>query len=103
MQSGPIVTAVVRREGFGSVPLALLRGFAIYALTSAVLMWILQQIPGMAYWHRVTVVTAVGLAAGLLCRLTDWNWHGYSTGYTLVNIADHLVGGSLVGLVLAAL
>jgi hypothetical protein len=103
MQSGPIVTAIVQRGGFGSVPLALLRAFAIYALTSGVLMWVLRQTAPPAYWHGVAVVTAVGLASGLMCRLTDWNWHGYSTDYTLVNIADHVVGAFLVGLVLAAL
>jgi hypothetical protein len=34
MQRRPIVTAVIARDGFGSVPLAVLRAFVIYAMTA---------------------------------------------------------------------
>lgn len=103
MKTGPIVTAIVQRSGFGSVPLAMLRAFIIYSAMSAVLMFLLLQTSGDAYWNKVVFVAAVGLAAGLTCRAVDWNWHGYSTAYTLVNIADHVVGAFLVGLALARL
>lgn len=48
-------------------------------------------------------VAVIGLAAGLICRLPDWNWHGYSAAYTAVCMADHVVGSALVGLALAAI
>jgi hypothetical protein len=48
-------------------------------------------------------VAGVGLAAALLRRLPGWNWHGYSTSYTLVSAADHIVGGVIAGAVLAAI
>jgi len=104
MMSGPIVTAIVQREGFGSVPMAMLRAYVIYAAAGAVMTWVvLQANGGASYWDRVGVATAMGLAAGLICRLPDWNWHGYSSGYTAVNVIDHTVGAFLVGLALAAL
>jgi hypothetical protein len=102
MRRGPVVTAVIQRDGFGSVPLAILRAFVIYVAAAAVLTWLLQQVGGAPYWQQVRIVTAVGLAAALICRLPDWNWHGYSTSFTLVHVADHVVGAFLVGLGLAA-
>jgi hypothetical protein len=101
MMTGPIVTAVVQRGGFGSVPLAMARAFAIYATLALVLTWLLLQASGLSYWNKVAFVVGVTLAAGLMCRLTDWNWHGYSTAFTLVQVADHIVSGFLMGLALA--
>ena len=103
MTSGPIVTAVVNRNGFGSVPAAMARAYVIYAIGAGVIAWLLQQTGGLTYWERTAFVTGVGLAAGLICRLPDWNWHGYSTSYTAVCVADHVVGAFLLGLALAAL
>ena len=102
MMSGPIVTAIVQRGGFGSVPLAMLRAFAIYAVAGSVMTWVAIKTDGQ-YWDSVGVVTAMGLAAGLICRVTDWNWHGYSSAYTAVNVMDHTVGALLMGLGLAAI
>ena len=101
MQSGPIVTAVINRHGFGSVPMAMARAFVIYAATGAVLGWLLHFTNGLTFWERTAFVTGVGVAAGLMCRLSDWNWHGYSTSYTAVWMADHVIGAFLVGLALA--
>ena len=101
MIDGPIVTAVVQRNGFGSVPLAMARAFIIYMLSSLVLTWLLINSSQSSYWDRVIFVATIGLAAGLICRLPDWNWHGYSTAYALVNVIDHTAGALLVGLALA--
>jgi hypothetical protein len=101
MKSGPVVTAVVARDGFGSVPAAMARAFVIYAVAAAILAWLLLQTSGLSYWGKVEFATAAGLLAGAICRLPDWNWHGYSTSYTAVCVADHAVGGFLVGLALA--
>jgi hypothetical protein len=101
MQSGPVVTAIVARDGFGSVPAALARGFVIYAIAAAVIAWLLMHTTGLSYWQKAGFSMGVGLAAGAICRLPDWNWHGYSTSYTLVCVADHAIGGFLVGLALA--
>jgi hypothetical protein len=101
MIDGPIVTAVVQRHGFGSVPLAMARAFLIYMMSSAVLTWLLMMSHQPTYWERVLFVAVIGLAAGLICRLPDWNWHGYSTAYSLVNVVDHTAGAFLVGLALA--
>lgn len=103
MVEGPLVTAIVQRNGFGSVPMAMLRAFLIAAMAGALLTWLLLQTTGLSYVERVTFVAAIGLAVGLVSRLPDWNWHGYSTAFTIVCVADHVAGGFLVGLGIAAL
>jgi hypothetical protein len=102
MVAGPIVTAIVQRNGFGSVPMAMLRAYIIYMLASVAITWLLLQSPQLGYWQQVAFVGVVGLSAAFICRLPDWNWHGYSTDYTAVNVADHVVGAVLLGLALAA-
>ena len=101
MIAGPIVTAIVQRDGFGSVPMAMLRAFVIAAALSLVIAWLLLQTVGLTYWHRVAFVSAIGLASGMMCRLPDWNWHGYPTSFTAVQMCDHVVGAFLLGLALA--
>jgi hypothetical protein len=103
MQIGPIVTAIVQRDGFGSVPAAMLRALVIYVVASGLMTWLLLHTSGLSYAEKVLFVGAVGLAAGLICRLPDWNWHGYSTSYTVVAVADHVVGAIIVGLVIGRL
>jgi hypothetical protein len=102
MVAGPIVTAIVQRDGFGSVPMAMLRAYIIYMLASGAVTWLLLQSPQLRYWQQVAFVGVAGLSAALTCRLPDWNWHGYPTDYTAVNVADHVVGGVLLGLALAS-
>src|ERR1051326_4182782 len=92
MTTGPIATIIVQRDGFGSVPMAMVRAFAIYAASGAALTWLLLQTTGLSYWHRVSVVAVIGLAAGVMCRLTDWTWQGYPASYTLVGVTDQVMG-----------
>jgi len=101
MKTGPIITTIVQRTGFGSVPLAMLRAFVIYALASGVMSWLILRVSMTGYVDRTLFVCAITGVAGLLCRMTDWNWHGYSTSYTLVCVADLLVSGILTGLALS--
>jgi hypothetical protein len=101
MKSGPVVTAIVQRHGFGSVPLAMLRAFIVYALASAVLTSLLLNLTITGTWPRAMAAAGVGLFAGLLCRMTDWNWHGYSTSYALVCVVDHVIGCFLAGAAIA--
>ncbi len=102
MQSGPLVMAVINRGGFGPVGPHMLGAFAINAIAAAILTWLLLQTTGLGYAGRVEFVGLAGLSGAVICRLTDWNWHGYSTSYTAVCVADTLIGWTLVGVTLAA-
>lgn len=103
MKAGPLVLAVVQRRGFPSLAEPMLGALAINALASLIFTGLLLQTTGLGYWQRAVFVGLAALAGAIVCRLTDWNWHGYSTSYTAVGIADAFIGWTLVGLALAAL
>jgi hypothetical protein len=101
MQKGPIMFAAVRREGFGSFA----RGLVIQVLSlmaaAFLLTWLLLQTHGLTYGKRVIFLAVVGLAAGVIADLPNWNWWGFSGGFTAVNIADFTLTWLLAGLVIA--
>ena len=80
-----------------------LRGLGIQMLGALVLSWLLLTLPAMGYWARVRVCSLSGLAAGILGRLPDWNWWGFSTDFTLLAILDLVIAWSLAGLVIASI
>jgi hypothetical protein len=81
----------------------MVQAFVIYAIASAILAWLLMHTSGLSYLERAWFVGISAFAGALIARLTDWNWHGYSASYTVVHIADALIGWTLVGLAVAAI
>ena len=102
MKAGPILFAVVQREGFGSLTFKMLSGFAIGVVASLILTWLLLNTTGLSYLGRATFVALAAFGGAVLCRLPDWNWHGFSTPYTAVLLADAAIGWFLTGLAIAA-
>jgi len=80
-----------------------LRALLIYILFSGVVTLLLLQTTGLSYLQKALFVGGVGVAVGALCRLTDWNWHGYPSRYTAVCVADHAICTLLIGLSIAKL
>jgi hypothetical protein len=76
--------------------------FVTYVVVAAFFGWMLSRTCGMSYAERVLFVTIAGLAAGVICRVPDWNWHQYPLNHTLVQVANQVVGWFLAGLVLAS-
>jgi hypothetical protein len=103
LRDGPLLFAVVLRRGYPPVWRPMLGALAIAMLVSALLTALLLQTTGLSYGGRIAFVGTAGLAGALLCRLPDWNWHGFSTGYTAVAIADAAIGWTLVGCALGAI
>jgi hypothetical protein len=54
-----------------------------------------------AYWRRVLMSTVVGLAIAIVGHLPAWNWWGFSLQYTLIEIADLVIGFTLAGVLIA--
>src|SRR5262245_33513673 len=103
MKAGPLVLSVVQRRGFPSLAQPMLGALAINSLASLIFTGLLLQTTGLGYWQRALFVGMAVLAGAIVCRLTDWNLHGYSTSYTAVGVADGFIGWTLVGLALAGL
>jgi hypothetical protein len=101
LQRGPIVFAVVARSGYPSYPLMLALAFIGNVVVFLAVAWMLAHTTGLSYTGRVGFIALFGIAAGVACRIPDWNWHKFPLGYTAVAIANLAVGSILSGLVLA--
>ena len=101
IQRGPLVFAVVSRQGYGTFPGMLAIAFLGNLVVSLIFAWMLGQPAGLGYGGRVTFLLVASLAAGIACRIPDWNWHKFPLNHTLVNIASLAMAWLLSGLVLA--
>ena len=52
---------------------------------------------------RLLFVTLLGAFAWVVVNLPYWNWYGFPTDFTVVALAEQVIGFFLVGLVLAAM
>ena len=59
--------------------------------------------PLVGFGSRLLFVTLLGLLPGLGVNLSYWNWYGFTTDYTVAQLADHVMGLLAAGLVLAGL
>jgi hypothetical protein len=101
MQKGPVMFAAIRRGGFGSYGRGLAAQALIQMAAAFLLTWLLLQTSGLSYTRRVAFLAVVGLAASVIADLPNWNWWGFSSAYTAVNLADYTLTWLLAGLVIA--
>lgn len=101
MGNSPIIYAAIRVEGMTSMTKPMIVGFLVDVFSALLVSWLLLQTAGQSFGGRVAFVVVVGLAAGVMTRLPDWNWWGFTPGYTLVAIMELVVGWFLAGLLLA--
>jgi hypothetical protein len=101
MGEGPFVFAAVtpgRSPGMGA---ALAGSFVIQFVSAALATFLLMRASAMPYLARTAFVMLLGLFAGIVVHLPHWNWWGFAMDYTLVGIADLVIGWFLAGLVVA--
>lgn len=103
MKKGPIVFAVVNRKGFNGMGGFMLRGFLIGVVASALLAFLLTKTSIQPVWKRALFVSLCAMAGHASARLMDWNWHGFPTRFTVVNVIDAFIGWTLTGLAIGAL
>jgi hypothetical protein len=64
--------------------------------------FLLLHVPAsLGYARRALAVASIGLLMWLDIDVSHWNWYAYPPSYTLAQLADHVVGWLLAGLVLA--
>ena len=101
MEKGPSALVSMRPKGCGPMGISMLRGLGIQILGAFFVTWLLLQTNIKNYFSKVIFVTIFALAAGIVCHLPQWNWWGFSTPFTLLEIADLLIGWTLAGFVIA--
>jgi hypothetical protein len=72
-------------------------------LAAALVTFILCQFKEGGFGCRVGVALFFGLFSVLTVIVPNWTWWGFGNAFTLVSIADMLIGWTLAGLVLAKL
>lgn len=104
MKRGPVMFAVVHPRGVEGMGAGMFVGSIIIQVIAAFLLslLLLKTDLSMSYWSKVFFVVIVMLTAGVVTDLPNWNWMGYPTDYTLLNLLDMVLGGLFAGLVLAA-
>jgi hypothetical protein len=101
MQKGPVMFAAIRRDGFGSYTWGLVIQLLSLMAAAFLLTWLALQTSGLSYAKRVLFLGVVGLAAGVITELPNWNWWGFSGSYAAVMIADGTLTWLIAGLVIA--
>jgi hypothetical protein len=100
MAEGPIVFAAIQgpSQGMGK---QMAQGLATQVLAAILVTWMVLKARAGSFGVRYARVLAFAAAASLVGVLPNWIWWGFATDYTLVNIADLLIGWALGGLVIA--
>lgn len=101
MARGPFAFVVFHAGGITSMVRPLLTQLGIQVLGAFLISLLLARSGIGGYWGRVGFVVLLLLTAGVLCRLPDWNWWHFPTGYVVLVFADLLAGGFLAALAMA--
>jgi hypothetical protein len=104
--AGPLLTIVFQRSGYSTIVPKLFRAVVtgmICGFVFTILLLLVQSRGRFEVTDRVAVVALGSLAALVATRLPDWNWHGYSPAFVAVQIADTLIGCTIVGAIVAAI
>ncbi len=89
-------------QGFdGNMPKMMVIGFILQMLYVFLVVLLLRKTAALSYWGRVGFIALIGFMIGFVSHAPYWNWFGFSTSYTLVQILDFTIGWSLAGLVIA--
>lgn len=100
-QRGPLVLAFVRPHGFGSMGPYLARQLAIDVAVALVATLIVLIARPQGFRNRVLLLVLVGLAIWLATSASQWNWYSSGAAFAMAELAEDLVGLTLVGLVVA--
>lgn len=100
MAEGPIVFAAIQgpSQGMGK---QMGQGLLTQVIAATLISWMVLQAGLAAFGRRYALVVVFAVASSLVGVVPGWIWLGFSTDYTLVGIADMLIGWGLAGLVIA--
>ena len=98
MFAGPTVLAAVRLGPSHSMGLLMGVGLLIYVAGAAVGTALLVAARLPTYFARALFFTGIGLVVAIVGHLPNWNWWSFSPHYTLVEVADSIIGWTLAGL-----
>lgn len=99
--NSPMVFAAVSLTGMASMTTAMVTALVLQIVLAFLVMWLLSKTREMSYGNKLWFILVFAFTASIFANLPYWNWFGFSASYTLVMIADALVGWLLAGLAMA--
>lgn len=72
-------------------------------ISALLVAWLLCKTNRLSYFGRVGFVMVFALAASFIAHVPYWNWFYFNSQFTLVQIADLLIGWFLAALVMAGI
>ena len=101
-QKGPIGFVHVTREGAGSMPLTMAKGFGVMLVGSILLALMMRKGQALGYVGRLMIAVWAGLAAAVLMDGGDVAWWNISPGWKLYQGFYDFSAFVVAGLILAA-
>lgn len=100
LQNRPRVTLMVIKAPPSQLidPGQYLTSFIINLMTSAMLFLILRTMAVSSRSRIFKSCVLIGLTIGIASDMAQMNWFLFSEGYSLLSLADHVVGFTLLGL-----
>ena len=100
VEKHPFVFLVYNRDGYGEITTRMLWALFEDMLATFVVAWLLARSAVSGFAPRVLFVTVTALFAGLAVHVPNHIWWGHSVAFTLVSLADLVLGWTLAGAVI---
>jgi hypothetical protein len=99
--TGMLLYRPVGQQMSGEMGPMLIVEFAKQFAQALIAAWIASMIVA-GFATRVSIVTAIGLSAGIATNVSYWNWYGFPGNYTVAQIAMEIIGALVAGLAIAS-
>ena len=103
LANGPFAFVIFRPGATMPMSRLMVRGFLICVLAAGLMSNLLLQSSVTTYGGRILFCVVVCLTAGVLVRLSDWNWWYYPTSYIVFEFLHLVVSGAVLGLAIGKL
>jgi hypothetical protein len=98
MMQGPFMFAAVSLHGARDMGSAMVLTLLANIISAGLVTWLMGQTTDLGYWGRGGFVVVMIFTTCLIAYVPYWIWWGFSTSFTAVEFADHLIGWALIGM-----
>jgi hypothetical protein len=100
MEAGPWGILIFNPNGTAAIsPRQLLTELAANLVEAMLAVWLISLAPGLSFVGRICFGATIGLAGGMMTNISYWNWYGFPSTYTAMNLFIQVTGFAVVGLV----
>jgi hypothetical protein len=82
--------------------LMLARQFALDLVVALILLVAMSRLPRATNRQYAVGTGTIAFAVAASVLVSNWNWYGFGTAWTIVNVLDRTIGYALMGLALGA-